>query len=819
MVNLTTAGIEERKKKSQATQGLRFLKSGLGGLARNERAALGLQDISAEQQAQLQADLAKQQKAGTAQPTLNLALLQAQQTTPTQTTTQATTGTKYVPGQNQQFTLAPDQTRAEPTVATAGTPLVTVGGTTPSDFASLSDRDKQIQIAYNQVKAAGGYPGLSEEETKYLVGLQFPTTDTSAYTALDDLYAKQIAEGEAGITETEATQKTERETALEAKERQLESQYQQERQKLAQQAQRESEAVQGALSFSGFGRSTYAAGKQLEIEQAVTARENELIAARDLELQIYRQSLEGADAETLSGMRTALSELKQKAAAQEIETAQKIAELNAENQVTGLEALSNLMQGLSTSTQSKVSTDVSNLLGYVADEYGNAVTDAEGNKIPVNKAQGDSNWELYTDDKGDTYFYDPSDPLSTWQKTPGSQGTTYTDAAGNVSSSQSSDSSGVGNAYDFVEQNYGSDFTKWAANCAEFVRKFIPNMPSGNYTKQARQQNIKLAEQQGFGSSDMSTVQAGDAILTGEGEYGHSAIVIERTGDTVTLLESNYKPGQISYGRTLSINDPTIYGWVRATGESIAAPTETARPSMYEQLQSITAGQTKTVTSTQKAQASKIAKDIFGSATEDNVSTIENLYAEGMSTNDIVKLLGGTVDDTPLEERDPEQYQKLLTQATKTDEYKAAKSFVELQNALKSYYDLVSQVGSVSWLDKNTDKVRNAYANLKIKWKEAANLGALTGPDIGAIADAIPNVTSLFSIFRKFRPGDAKDQILDALVQESASLRTNAQRNIDLLSTVYPDLVDSSAFLTLQSESQYYLGGGSDEENPLNLDI
>ena len=50
-------------------------------------------------------------------------------------------------------------------------------------------------------------------------------------------------------------------------------------------------AAQGVLSFSGFGRSTYAAEKQAEIQQQVNENINALNAERDYAIAKYEAEL------------------------------------------------------------------------------------------------------------------------------------------------------------------------------------------------------------------------------------------------------------------------------------------------------------------------------------------------------------------------------------------------------------------------------------------------------------------------------------------------------------------------------------------------
>lgn len=100
-------------------------------------------------------------------------------------------------------------------------------------------------------------------------------------------------------------------------------------------------------------------------------------------------------------------------------------------------------------------------------------------------------------------------------------------------------------------------------NCVLFARRFVPNLPTGLFTKEDKQAAVKK-----YGSTDMSQVKEGDAILTGEGTAGHVAIVAKKNGNKITLKEANYKSGMVTEGRELDITDPLIYGFISKDGSA-----------------------------------------------------------------------------------------------------------------------------------------------------------------------------------------------------------------------------------------------------------
>ena len=113
------------------------------------------------------------------------------------------------------------------------------------------------------------------------------------------------------------------------------------------------------------------------------------------------------------------------------------------------------------------------------------------------------------------------------------------------------------------EDTLGSE---WAANCVKFAREYVPNIPFGLWNA-----DDKAAAVQKYGSTDMSTVQVGDAIATYEGPYGHMAVVAAIDGDTLYLREANYTAGKVTEGRTLDKSSGKIMGYIRPSEEQAEA--------------------------------------------------------------------------------------------------------------------------------------------------------------------------------------------------------------------------------------------------------
>ena len=213
-----------------------------------------------------------------------------------------------------------------------------------------------------------------------------------------------------------------------------------------------------------------------------------------------------------------------------------------------------------------IDQNVSKMLGYASDEFGNPVVGADGNPLQIDK-DNDIEWDSFEDRFGNTVFFDKSNPTNTFK--PG--GTrTFTNPSGQTSSSPTSDISGVQNLGigDEYQRDNGST-GNLGENCVKFARENVPNLPFGLFNKQDKIDAINSAVEQGFGTRGGSQAQVGDAILTGEGGVGHAAVVVgvdEQTGELI-LAEANYAPGQVTQGRRIAMDDPLINGSISSTGQ------------------------------------------------------------------------------------------------------------------------------------------------------------------------------------------------------------------------------------------------------------
>jgi len=452
--------------------------------------------------------------------------------------------------------------RKEPTVATPQKPLVTVGGTV-DNFSSLSDDEKDDQILLKLSKEEA----LTDEERMFKIkqfkAKQNVTQDSLGLAGVGDEIKGQISGLEDDLNIRAGEQKTEREKLIAQKQRELDTLLGREEVQLRQSGNREQDAAGTRLSFSGFGRSTFAADQAGQIQKRVEQSVEAVRRANDLELSLFKRQLEGADAESLQADRDAINNLKSQARQFELDSAKEVARLNAENSLNFEESFSNMLQTLTPESQKKFDKDASAALGFASDEFGNALfTDENGEPIPLPKDEEGIKWGRYEDRFGNTVFFDESDPTNTMRP---NRAKTFEQPDGSVGSSPTSDASGMqteGSGAEYIRDDGTTGLL--GENCVKYARTIVPNLPFGLVSKEDKVNAINFAEKEGFGSTNANLAQVGDAILTKEGSWGHAAVIKgidPETGEFI-LEEANYKSGQVTNGRRIDPNDPLIIGMV-----------------------------------------------------------------------------------------------------------------------------------------------------------------------------------------------------------------------------------------------------------------
>lgn len=127
--------------------------------------------------------------------------------------------------------------------------------------------------------------------------------------------------------------------------------------------------------------------------------------------------------------------------------------------------------------------------------------------------------------------------------------------------------------------------------------------------------------------------------------------------------------------------------------------------------------------------------------------------------------------------------QKLSIQ--KSPERESITAVKDLLDTLNEYKTQINTYGFESYGPQSavTDRI---YADLQVKYKEAARLGALTGPDLALLEQAIkPASGGLLNAAKYGLMAGGKEGVTGAIDSLDASLRRSAQRKLDSLLSQY----------------------------------
>jgi hypothetical protein len=139
-----------------------------------------------------------------------------------------------------------------------------------------------------------------------------------------------------------------------------------------------------------------------------------------------------------------------------------------------------------------------------------------------------------------------------------------------------------------------------------------------------------------------------------------------------------------------------------------------------------------------------------------------------------------------LQAKEQERMDKLAKDIGKEKPYEFVSKSNAYVNALNTYMDLVEQYKLQPITSDAKKLLENALAEVSIKYKEAANLGALTGPDMGIIRQALPDATSLGEYVKnKAGFGTGADGIMKVLQQAKSSVKKDVDMAIGDLTTRY----------------------------------
>lgn len=137
-----------------------------------------------------------------------------------------------------------------------------------------------------------------------------------------------------------------------------------------------------------------------------------------------------------------------------------------------------------------------------------------------------------------------------------------------------------------------------------------------------------------------------------------------------------------------------------------------------------------------------------------------------------------------------------------------ANGSIELNKAIKDYESLVDGVEGP--IDNDAPAVRGAYTRALIAFKNAAELGALSGPDMGLVQGQISDASTAEAYFRD-KLGIAGDK--DSIKSQLAEIRKGTKANFDqfygTLKEVYPRSGTQKILQGVQKRYDESLGVGT----------
>lgn len=131
-------------------------------------------------------------------------------------------------------------------------------------------------------------------------------------------------------------------------------------------------------------------------------------------------------------------------------------------------------------------------------------------------------------------------------------------------------------------------------------------------------------------------------------------------------------------------------------------------------------------------------------------------------------------------------------------EYKKINALSDLQNKINTYRDAVNKTDKFAVYGANKATLDSMYADLKIAYKEAANLGALTGPDVLILQEAIKPMSGITN-YTSYVTSGSKQGVLNSIDTALNTVSTAAQRPLSLLNSKYSGYINDPYFQTVTS--------------------
>jgi|GEM_PF-4574645 len=145
--------------------------------------------------------------------------------------------------------------------------------------------------------------------------------------------------------------------------------------------------------------------------------------------------------------------------------------------------------------------------------------------------------------------------------------------------------------------------------------------------------------------------------------------------------------------------------------------------------------------------------------------------------------------------------QQQLNAIQNSPEGKQLLAIQDLQSKLNAYRQEASQPGGFDSVGSRKAILDSLYADLKIAYKNAAGLGALTGPDVAIITEAIKPISGITNYPGYLASGGQKG-VLNSIDQALATINRQADTNYRSLISKYPDFQNTPYIQNLNPEIQ-----------------
>ena len=124
-----------------------------------------------------------------------------------------------------------------------------------------------------------------------------------------------------------------------------------------------------------------------------------------------------------------------------------------------------------------------------------------------------------------------------------------------------------------------------------------------------------------------------------------------------------------------------------------------------------------------------------------------------------------------------------LKQIDSSTETKKLIAIKDLNNKLNAYREVAAQPGKFDIVGSRKAIADSLYADLKIAYKEAANLGALTGPDVSIIGEAIKPTSGGIGALLGYKTGGGQKGTLASIDTALTTLGKQQKTYSDLLTS------------------------------------